>query len=111
MLYAAGMAGRPKGRKDSYPRKRRGGPYGARGRSTASDTTAVASAPMAPFNPDTFDPVVELKKIAVDRMVVGPARVAAIKLLLDLGKPAVGDRTPIVDRVTAKAIELMARTH
>jgi hypothetical protein len=96
-------AGRPVGRRDSYQRTRR---------RTAADASASPAPPESlpePFDPAGFDLITELKRIACDPRSGGVGRVQACKLLAELTKPAEGDRVPVIDRVSARAIELLAR--
>jgi hypothetical protein len=69
------------------------------------------SEPPAPIAvPPDYDPVEVLKQLSLDPRASG-ARVLACKILIDLagaGATSVeGERVPVVDRITAKAVELM----
>src|SRR5215471_1606750 len=109
-------AGRPRGSKDTRPRKPRSAPDVARNRPISSDTGETVSPSRAPpespaeafsTNPETFDVWAVLRAIAVDRQVNGIARVKACQLLAEREQPAEGEREP-ADRIAAKTASILA---
>jgi hypothetical protein len=114
-------AGRPKGRKDSYPRKRH---YQRRPTHEASDVSfcdageGLSTHPGAPQglvapDPSSRDPRDVLWEVALDKRAPGAARVLAAKTLLQFSKKVEGepsaDRVPVIDRISARALELLAK--
>jgi hypothetical protein len=111
-------AGRPRGSRDRIPRRRpqqrvvsgpisdpSPGPFVVH---PEPDIT-VPEPPVAAFDPETFDPILTLKKIAADERAPAVARVAACKAVVSLTghKPTEAERTPVVDRISARAIQIL----
>jgi hypothetical protein len=64
-------------------------------------------APLPAVPPD-YDPVEVLKQLSLDPRATG-ARVAACKILIDLARPGAAPiQQPAVDRVSARAIQILA---
>ena len=64
--------------------------------------------PPAPFDPVNFHLIRTLQEIASDPRSGGVGRVQACKLLAELDKPTDPNRVPVVDRVSARAVSILA---